>query len=192
MSVLFIDCCARENSRTRLLAQYFLDHFHDRDVTRVNPYEEKLYGLDAEMLKTRDEALAKGNLSHPVLGYAVQFAEADTIVIAAPYWDLSFPASLKNYIERINAVGVTFAYDESGSPYGMCRAKQLVYICTAGGPLISDAYGYGYVKMLCDTFWQIPETVHFYAENLDMPFVNVDRALDEVRKEMDLFPAEHK
>ena len=59
--------------------------------------------------------------------------KADIIVIAAPYWDLSFPAQLKDYIERVNAVGVTFDYDQEGIPYGLCRAKKLVYITTAGG-----------------------------------------------------------
>ena len=30
---------------------------------------------------------------------AGQFAGADTIVIAAPFWDLSFPAALKQYMQ---------------------------------------------------------------------------------------------
>ena len=37
---------------------------------------------------------------------ASQFQQADEIVIAAPYWDLSFPAILKLYLENIYVTGV--------------------------------------------------------------------------------------
>ena len=39
------------------------------------------------------------------------------IVIAAPYWDLSFPAVLKTYLEQINVLGVTFDYSDDGHEY---------------------------------------------------------------------------
>ena len=185
MSVLFVNTCVRNNSRTYALAQYFLNRWPDRDVTEVNPEELKIQTLSQELLKIRDEALRLKDFDHPVLKYARQFAEADTIVIAAPYWDLSFPAALKTYIERINCVGVTFDYDETGNPYGLCKAKRLIYICTAGGPLISDAYGYGYLKALAENFYHIDETVSFIAENLDMPFTDVESELNRIRKQMD-------
>ena len=56
---------------------------------------------------------------------ARQFAAADQIVIAAPYWDLSFPAALKQYFEQINVLGITFAYTPEGVPKGLCRARKL-------------------------------------------------------------------
>lgn len=192
MSVLFVNTCVRKNSRTKLLADYFLSKWNDKDVREVNPVKEGLYGLDAQLLHIRDHALFDGNYDHPVLFFASQFAKADTIVIGAPYWDLSFPAALKNYIERVNAVGVTFAYDEAGNPYGLCAAKQLVYISTAGGPLISDSYGYGYVKALCENFYHIEKTVCFCAENLDMPYCDVTQALEKVKAEMDAWLEENQ
>jgi FMN-dependent NADH-azoreductase len=117
----------------------------------------------------------------------VQFAGADLAVIAAPYWDLSFPASLKTYIERVNCVGVTFAYDEENRSYGMCRAKKLVYITTAGGTIIDETLGYGYLKALCENFYGIPETVCFKAENLDMPFTDTEEKLKKTEAEMDSY-----
>jgi FMN-dependent NADH-azoreductase len=50
----------------------------------------------------------------------------------------------------------------------MCKAKQLYYVTTAGGPIINDAYGYGYVRELAQTFFGIPETYYLKAENLDL------------------------
>ena len=52
-----------------------------------------------------------------------QFAAADVIVIAAPYWDLMFPAVLKTYLENITVTGITFCYSDQGRPQSMCKAK---------------------------------------------------------------------
>ena len=38
--------------------------------------------------------------------YARQFAEAEEIVIAAPFWDLSFHAKLKIYLGQITISGL--------------------------------------------------------------------------------------
>lgn len=186
MNILFINCCVRKESRTHRLAQHYLRSLAG-NITEVNPIEEDIRMLDEETLRIRDKALRENDLAHPVLRWAAQFAKADQIVIAAPYWDLSFPASLKTYIERINCVGVTFAYDETGRPYGMCRAKKLVYITTAGGPVFADAYGYGYVKALCENFYQIPEIVCFKAENLDMPETDVEAVLSQTAHQIDIY-----
>ena len=53
--------------------------------------------------------------------YARQFAAADRIVIAAPLWDLSFPAQLKVYLENIYVTGIVTKYSEAGEPVGLCR-----------------------------------------------------------------------
>lgn len=79
--------------------------------------------------------------------YAHQFADADDIIIAAPYWDLGFPAQLKTYIENIYVPGIVSAYNDHGQSCGLCRARSLTYITTAGGAydprfsLLSDRYG---------------------------------------------------
>lgn len=190
MSVLFIDTCIREKSRTRRLADYFLAHIN-RVIETVCPLEEHISPLDRETLCHRDHALEVKDFSHPILKYAVQFAKADIIVIAAPYWDLSFPAQLKDYIERVNAVGVTFDYDQEGIPYGLCHAKKLIYITTAGGYIQDPSFGYGYLQALCRNFYHIPETVMFVAEALDLPGTDVEKTMQMTMKEMDDWFAEH-
>ena len=75
MSILFIDACIRENSRTRRLAEAFLSR-QGEEITTVPLADIGLKPLDAERLKTREEALA-GDRSHPVLDLAKQFAEAE-------------------------------------------------------------------------------------------------------------------
>lgn len=184
MKTLFVNTCVREESRTRKLADHYLAHI-EGEIVEISPVKEGLYGLDREMLKERDKALAGGNHEHPVLACARQFAEAEEIVIAAPYWDLSFPAALKNYIERVNCVGITFDYDEQGRPFGMCKAKKLVYITTAGGYIIDDAFGFGYIKALCENFYGIHDLSYYKAEGLDLPGTDIEGTLQAVMRQMD-------
>ena len=97
-----------------------------------------------------------------------QFAAAEEIVIAAPYWDLSFPASLKQYLEQINVVGIAFRYTQEGIPESLCRAKRLYYVTTAGGNYVPEEFGYGYVKALAQGYYGIPDVRLIKATGLDI------------------------
>lgn len=110
--VLFVNACVRaEHSRTLRLANVLLKHLNE-------PYTELILSdivfqpVDYAYIQTRDLLLSEGDYSNPTFDLARQFAAADTIVIAAPFWDLSFPAMLKQYFEQINAIGITFKYTE--------------------------------------------------------------------------------
>ena len=83
----------RPESRTLRLARRLLDHLGGQ-VTEVDLQREALRPLDAETLGRRDALLARGETDDPMLRYARQLAAAKQIVVAAPYWDLSFSAEL--------------------------------------------------------------------------------------------------
>ncbi len=53
-------------------------------------------------------------------------------VMAAPFWDLSFPALLKIYIENVSVDGITFRSTPEGLA-GLCRGTDLVFLTTRGG-----------------------------------------------------------
>ena len=110
------------------------------EITEVNLNLENMEPLNRTTLQKRERLLREGELDDPMFRYAKQFAEADEIVIAAPFWDLSFPAKLKIYMEQITVSGITFRYI-NGRPSGLCRAKRLTYITTSGGPILDD-FGY--------------------------------------------------
>ena len=149
--VLFINACVRKESRTKQLADYVLSKMNE-------PYEEVYLNaidfpvVDESFLNRRDKLIADREFDDPMFDLARQFAEADEIVIAAPFWDLSFPATLKQYFEQINVTGVTFYYTPEGFPKGLCRAKCLTYVTTAGGDFFPEEYGAGYVKALAQNF----------------------------------------
>ena len=181
--ILFVNACVREGSRTLILARRVLSHL-EGEVTEFNLEALDLRPLTRESLARREALLAAGDRSDPMLAPALAFAAADEVVLAAPYWDLSFPASVKTWIEHINCIGLTFAYGSDDQPYGLCRAKRLFYVMTAGGPILPANSGWAQMKELCETFYGIPETVLFSAEGLDLrgadPTAIVNDALAEI------------
>ena len=163
---LYINCCLRKESRTNRLAKAVLQKLGG-GYTELKLYEENLRPLDSENLNKRTALIEQGDFSDKIFDYAKQFAAADTIVIGAPYWDLSFPAPFKTYIENIYVTGVVSEYDEKGMPRGLCKAERLYYVTTAGGPY-DPTYSYGYIESLCKNFFGIPDTRLIKAEMLDI------------------------
>ena len=182
MNILFINACVRENSRTLCLAKHLLTKL-DGNITELNLAQENIQALNVSSLSHRDYCVHNGNLDDPTLRYARQFAAADTIVIAAPFWDLSFPSSLKNYIEAITVSGITFTYVDN-IPKGLCNAKKLYFISTCGGPF-SYEFGCNYIKALAQGFYGIPEFTCFKAEFLDVVGADVEGIINEAKKIID-------
>ena len=174
MAILFINACVRENSRTLVLAKNILSKMTG-EVIEVNLNQENIVPLNRELLEKRENLISEGNKNDPMFYYAKQFAEADEIVIAAPLWDLSFPAILKIYMEQIAVSGITFDY-VGGRPCGLCKAKKLTYVTTSGGPIFAD-FGYEYIKTLAKNFYGIRETKAYRAMNLDVNMISAEDVL---------------
>ena len=172
--ILYVNACVREESRTNKLAKELLEKIasdSSKDVQEVNLEQEFLCGkmkpLTRESLKKRDRLIEAGDYSDSMFDYAKQFAEADTIVISAPFWDFSIPAILRIYLENIYAIGIVSRYNEEGMPVGLCKAKKLYFVTTAGGPYI-QAFAYDYIDALAKQAFGISETELIYKENLDI------------------------
>ena len=176
--ILFINACVRKESRTRRLAEKLLLKL-DRPYEEVRLDRLKLPPVNEEYLRLRDRLIADTDFKNPMFDLARQFAEAETIVIAAPYWDLSFPASLKQYLELVNVVGISFRYTEEGIPVGLCRADRLFYVTTAGGGFMPEEFGFGYVKALAQNYYGIRDVKLIKAACLDIFGADVEGILKE-------------
>lgn len=66
---------------------------------------------------------------------------ADTLVIGAPMYNFSIPASLKAWIDLICRAGVTFRYTETG-PEGLLTGKRAIIVMATGGTPQGAAYDY--------------------------------------------------
>ena len=98
------------------------------EIITLDLYQEGVRPLNAEMIEqmfSEQENVMKK--------YAEQFAAADKYVIAAPMWNLSFPAILKAYFDYVVLAGVTFKYTEQGPVGLLVPGKKAVHITARGG-----------------------------------------------------------
>lgn len=181
--VLLINACVRKGSRTKRLADALLAERREQ-LKEVRLDAVRFPVVDEAFLARRDRLILAGAFDDPAFALARQFAQADEIVVAAPFWDLSFPAVLKQYFEQIAVIGVTFRYTPEGVPIGLCRAKRLTYVTTAGGTFFPEAYGFGYVKALAENFYGIHDVRLIKATGLDLDGADVEKLLKAAEAEM--------
>ena len=176
--ILYINACVRRESRTQRLAGALLQELGG-EVQEVR-LEDMTFGIsDEAFLDKREQLVEEGKCDHEIFALARQFAAADEIVISAPYWALSFPASLKQYIENVSVNGITFEYTPEGIPSGLCKARKLYYVMTAGGDYAPDEYGYGYIKALAEGYYGITDVRLIKATGLDIIGADVEAILQE-------------
>ena len=166
--LLVIDCCLRgDDSATRAYYQAYLRVAGDQDIQIVELDKLGLMPLDGEALRERDKLIRAQDFGSEQFFLARQFREADELLVAAPFWDLSFPSLLKVYLEQVTVNGITFGYDEQGHCNGFCRARRLLYFSTCGGFYGERHLGYEYVKAL-GSMLGIPLCVPYILEGLDI------------------------
>lgn len=182
--ILFINACVRTESRTRQLTEKLLLKLN-RPYEEVRLHEIAFPVADEDFLNMRDRLIAERDFENPLFDLARQFSESEIIVIAAPYWDLSFPAALKQYFEQINVVGITFKYTEDGIPVGLCKARRLYYVTTAGGFYVPEEFGFGYIKALSQGFYGIQEVRKIEAAGLDLVGADVSAIMRAAESTID-------
>lgn len=147
---LFVDCTLRPNSRTKMIADALINNLQDYDIKHLKLDELDLKPLTKDFYWDREKLLANKQFNHPRFKYANEIKEANLVVIAAPFWDMSFPSLLKIYIENICVEGITFNTTDKGMQ-GLCIADNLVFITTRGGYCANTDFEQAtpYLKMLC-------------------------------------------
>lgn len=108
-SLVYIDACMRKDSRTRRIAKPIISQLSERyTITKF-----VLNELPLEIVKEdRIQQRMHGNYDPQSLSWAKKIRDADQIVIAAPFWDMSYPAALKNFLEFCSVFNVIFKSDD--------------------------------------------------------------------------------
>lgn len=183
MKLLFIDGCVSQRgpaSRTRALAEAFLSAFREShpgaEVETVTLEALDLKPFLPAALNQRDELASVGAFGAPVFDLARQFQAAEKIVAAAPFWDMSFPAVMRTYIEYISANGLCYHY-EAGGCHGDCRADRLAYLTTGGDFERPESLGVLYWKQLAKMFG-IPRFDYVFAGGLDVDPAKTPEIMD--------------
>ena len=187
--ILYVNACVKRDiaSRTNRLAQAYLNKClksQDCSLSVVNLEDTIMYPLSGKSLAEREKAIANNDFSGSSFELARCFAAADEVVIAAPYWDLSFPASIKLYIEQICVNKLTFCFDEKGMPRGLTNIKKAVYLTTSGGYIGSSNFGFDYIKGVFTTLFGIKEISFYSAEGFDVLGNDPEQILAAATKKM--------
>ena len=171
-TVLYIKANPKSNAASvtfqmseAFVEQYRRHHPEDQVIT-LDLYSEGIHFLTAEDL---DNMFSGAEFQ--VKEYAKQFAAADKYIIAAPLWNLSFPAILKAYIDYICFAGISFRYTENGSE-GLLKNKKAAYIVGRGGaysqpPMADLEMGERYLRALLG-FLGITDVVTIACENTEV------------------------
>lgn len=185
MMILFLNAAFGEHSRTLRLAKHYLERYDQADIVSVEIGELALEPLKRNTLKIYNKAVETADYTDKLFDTAKQFAKADEIVIAAPFWNFGIPAALHTYTELACTQGITFDMTPDGAYRPLCRASKLVYITTAGAYIEGNDHAFIYIKCLCDNFWAIRDIEYYKAEGLDIQGNDIDSLLAEAEKAMD-------
>lgn len=163
--IFYIDATMREGSRTRRIASALIEELGKRyEIVTVRLDGADFPAVNGRILQDRDN----GIVPEEYAGMARQLADADRIVIAAPFWDMSFPAALKVFFENMSLFHITFDSNDHEC-YGLCRCEKVLYITTRGmdihtGDALEQATPY--LKAL-GKLWGLGSLEVVSAENMD-------------------------
>ena len=165
-NLLYIDACIRDKeSRTKRIAEPIIAELSNKyNVTKLVLNDLDLDIVQKDLLDKR----MKGEISPVVMNWAEQVRDADRIVIAAPFWDMSIPAALKVFIELCSIFNVTFKSNDK-TCYGNCNAEKMLYITTRGMDITTGdelEQATSYLKAL-SWLWGIGPLQVVAAQNMD-------------------------
>lgn len=164
--LVYIDSCIRdENSRTKKIASALIEELKKK-------YEISTFTLnDLNLEIVKKDVLNKrlnNNIPDYVLKWANTIKNADRVVIAAPFWDMSIPSALKVFIELCSIINITFNSNNE-TCYGNCKSEKLLYITTRGMNISTKDpldQGTSYLEAL-STLWGLGEVKVVACKNMD-------------------------
>ena len=164
--LVFIDACIRkEESRTRRIAQPIVESLARRyEITTIDLTEMPMAPLTPQTYAER----MSGNVPAWAVEAAKALAEADRIVVAAPFWDMSFPSVVKVFFEQTSLFDITFT-DNGRSCVGLCKCEKVMYITTRGMNIPTGdtrEQGSSYLQAL-SRLWDLGTVLTVAAWNLD-------------------------
>ncbi|EGT0680696.1 FMN-dependent NADH-azoreductase [Clostridium perfringens] len=170
-------------SRTFKVSDSFVEEYKknnpEEEIITLDLYKENIDFLRADDLGKLFGPKDEESKNNSILKYAYQFADADKYIIAAPMWNLSFPAILKAYIDYVSVSGITFKYTAEG-PVGLLNNKKAVHIVSRGGGYDNSPYEMGdrYLRTILG-FFGIKDIETIAIDNLDVMGVNVKEKVEE-------------
>lgn len=163
--LFYIDATMREESRTRRIAEPLIAELGSRyEIETVRLDDAGFPAVGSRILEDRNNGIVPDEYAD----MSRRLAAADRIVIAAPFWDMSFPAALKVFIENMSLYNITFGSNDKEC-FGLCHCGKVLYITTRGMDIHTGdplEQGTPYIRAL-GYLWGLGELHVVSAENLD-------------------------
>lgn len=178
----------------------FLTKNSDYELEELDLYNEDIPELNYKLFKGRADLVSGADydsLSETdkksvdrINFLCDQFLSADTYVISAPMWSLSFPSRLKSYIDCIILNGkVIEVSPEEVTGLLKDKKRDMVYIQSSGGEypkLLGGKVNHGvyYVKDIFK-FLGINKFEKILVEGIDMPDIGKDIAMKKAFQDVE-------
>lgn len=191
-------------STSKMMGRVFVDRFlaknDNYELEELDLYNEDIPELNHKIIKARGDIVsgeeynllsqADKNAVDRINFLCEQFLSADTYVIAAPMWSVSFPSRLKRYIDCVIQNNKVIKITEE-KVIGLLNDKEreMVYIQSSGGvyPKLLDwklNHGVNYVHDIFK-FLGIHKFEKVLIEGVDMTSVGKDKAIAKAYKDID-------
>lgn len=164
--IVYLNCCIRgDESRTLKIASPIIEDIKKyAEIIEINVAELDLKPYNKE----RYDSKVKGNFNPEYFEYSKLISESDGLIIASPFWDMSFPSQLKTFLEAVSLFDVMFVSNDKEC-IGIAKCPFLLYITTRGmnislGDKLEQATPY--LKALC-WLWGIKQFECIDASNFD-------------------------
>ena len=167
MKLIVINACVRQaDSRTLRIAEPVIKALSGRyEIIRYDlPEMDGIVPLTPALFAER----GRGEVPSWARAAAGEIAGADRILIAAPFWDMSFPAVLKCFFEQTSLFDITFT-DTGKTCTGLCNAPKVLYVTTRGMDIPTGdprEQATPYLKAL-GSLWNLGELTTIAARNMD-------------------------
>jgi FMN-dependent NADH-azoreductase len=179
--IIYVNAIIRKDeSRTKRLADGIISSIKEEvELKEINlnelpltPYNEKTY-----------EDKVNNGTEQLFYDLSKEIADSDGLIIASPFWDMSFPALLKSFLEKISLFEVMFVSDDKQCN-GIAKCPFMYYIVTRGmdikdGDILEQ--GTSYLKALC-WLWGIKRFEVTSCSNFD--YLPNDRIDEEINKKI--------
>ena len=179
--IILINSCVRGNeSRTLKLTRGIIDRLKEKAVfEEINlsnlgliPYTESnnpnYHGVESRFVE-----LAK------------KIADSDGLLIAAPFWDMSFPSLLKVFLEKLSLNEIMFK-DNGKTCVGIAKCPFMFYVTTRGMNIPDNSsleQASPYLKALCE-LWGIK---HFdFVSVFNCDYISLDELNKKIQVAIDV------
>lgn len=163
--LMVIDACMHDGSRTRKIMEPVVAELSKRySIEKIVLEADSYPVVGKKILNER----SSGYVPPEIVETAKRIASAERLVIAAPFWDMSYPSALKVFFENMSLFNITFA--NNGKEFtGLCKCEKVLYITTRGmniktGEALEQATPY--IRAL-SRLWGLGELTVIAEENMD-------------------------